>query len=90
MRARRLHQRMRSAPGGQRRCTCAGRPARIACADEGGARASVRLLHAAHVVDGIVKGLPADGWPRDSWQALRKLAMDMVMALHGPTGTSRR
>ena len=50
----------------------------------------MRLLHAAHVVDGIVKGLPADGWPRDSWQALRKLAMDMVMALHGPTGTSRR
>ncbi len=52
--------------------------------------AAVRLLHAAHVVDGIVKGLPADGWPRDSWQALRKLAMDMVMALHGPAGTSRR
>lgn len=46
--------------------------------------AAVRLLHSAHVVDGIVKGLPADGWPRDSWQALRKLAMDMVTALQGP------
>ena len=46
--------------------------------------AAVRLLHSAHVVDGIVKGLPADGWPRDSWQALRKLAMDMVAALQGP------
>ena len=46
--------------------------------------AAVRLLHAAHVVDGIVKGLPADGWPRDSWQALRKLAMDMMAALQGP------
>ncbi len=46
--------------------------------------AAVRLLHSAHVVDGIVKGLPADGWPRDSWQALRKLTMDMVAALQGP------
>lgn len=43
--------------------------------------AAVRLLHSAHVVDGIVKGLPADGWPRDGWQALRKLATDMVTAL---------
>ncbi|MGE8396005.1 MAG: DNA polymerase III subunit delta [Comamonas sp.] len=45
------------------------------------ANAAVRLLHSAHVVDGIVKGLPADGWPRDSWQALRKLAVDMVATL---------
>ncbi|MNY84935.1 DNA polymerase III subunit delta [compost metagenome] len=43
--------------------------------------AAVRLLHSAHVVDGIVKGLPADGWPRDGWQALRKLATDVVAAL---------
>lgn len=43
--------------------------------------AAVRLLHSAHVVDGIVKGLPADGWPRDGWQALRKLATDVVTAL---------
>ena len=43
--------------------------------------AAVRLLHSAHVVDGIVKGLPADNWPSDSWQALRKLAVDMVVAL---------
>lgn len=48
------------------------------------ANAAVRLLHSAHVVDGIVKGLPADGWPRDSWQALRKLAVDMVTALQTP------
>ena len=45
------------------------------------ANAAVRLLHSAHVVDGIVKGLPSDGWPSNSWQALRKLAMDMVTAL---------
>lgn len=48
------------------------------------APAAVRLLHSAHVVDGIVKGLPADGWPSNSWQALRKLATDMVYALQGP------
>ena len=47
------------------------------------ANAAVRLLHSAHVVDGIVKGLPADGWPANGWQALRKLAMDMVTALQG-------
>lgn len=48
------------------------------------ANAAVRLLHSAHVVDGIVKGLPADNWPSDSWQALRKLAADMVTTLQGP------
>ena len=48
------------------------------------ANAAVRLLHSAHLVDGIVKGLPADGWPRDNCQALRKLAMEMVTALQGP------
>ncbi|QTW19348.1 DNA polymerase III subunit delta [Comamonas kerstersii] len=48
------------------------------------ANAAVRLLHSAHVVDGIVKGLPADNWPSDSWQALRKLAVDMVTTLQGP------
>lgn len=46
--------------------------------------AAVRLLHSAHVVDGIVKGLPADGWPGNSWQALRKLAVDMATALQPP------
>lgn len=48
------------------------------------ANAAMRLLHSAHMVDGIVKGLPADNWPSDSWQALRKLAVDMVTALQGP------
>lgn len=48
------------------------------------ANAAVRLLHSAHVVDGIVKGLPADNWPSDSWQALRKLTVDMVTTLQGP------
>ncbi|MBP7564488.1 MAG: DNA polymerase III subunit delta [Burkholderiaceae bacterium] len=33
------------------------------------------LLHSAHVVDGIVKGLKAPGWPDNGWQALHRLAM---------------
>lgn len=53
------------------------------------ANAAVRLLHSAHVVDGIVKGLPSDGWPSNSWQALRKLAMDMVTALQAAPAPRR-
>lgn len=48
-----------------------------------GDAAVVRLLHSAHVVDGIIKGLPAPGWPQDGWQALRRLAQDTVQALQG-------
>lgn len=35
------------------------------------------LLHAAHQVDGIVKGLKQADWPTDSWQALHRLAMQL-------------
>ncbi|MBS7350647.1 MAG: DNA polymerase III subunit delta, partial [Comamonas sp.] len=42
------------------------------------ASACTRLLHAAHVVDGIVKGWPHPEWPRQPWQALHRLAMLMV------------
>ena len=45
--------------------------------------AVVRLLHSAHVVDGIVKGLPSAGWPANGWQALRQLAAEVVQALQG-------
>ena len=38
------------------------------------------LLHAAHLVDGIVKGLKAPGWPTDGWQALHRLATDFCLA----------
>ena len=34
-----------------------------------------RLLHSAHLVDGIVKGLKQADWPSDGWQALHRLAM---------------
>ncbi|HUR88563.1 MAG TPA: DNA polymerase III subunit delta [Ramlibacter sp.] len=35
------------------------------------------LLYAAHLVDGIVKGLKAPGWPTDGWQALQRLAFTL-------------
>jgi DNA polymerase-3 subunit delta len=37
--------------------------------------ALANLLHAAHIVDGIVKGLKTPGWPDSGWQALHRLAM---------------
>ena len=39
--------------------------------------ALARLLHSAHVVDGIVKGLKAPDWPTDGWQALQRLAFQL-------------
>src|SRR6478736_1202105 len=35
------------------------------------------LLHSAHLVDGIVKGLKAPDWPTEGWQALHRLAMQL-------------
>ena len=39
-----------------------------------------QLLHAAHVADGIVKGIKAPGWPANGWQALHRLAADLAHA----------
>jgi DNA polymerase III subunit delta len=36
---------------------------------------TIRLLNAAHTVDGIVKGLKHPDWPANGWQALARLAM---------------
>ena len=33
------------------------------------------LLETAYLVDGVVKGLKAKGWPPDTWQALMRFAM---------------
>ena len=44
--------------------------------------AIANLLHAAHLADGIVKGLKAPGWPTDPWQALHKLAMELCLHAH--------
>ena len=38
------------------------------------------LLHGAHQVDGIVKGLKQPDWPADGWQALHRLALDLSRA----------
>jgi DNA polymerase III subunit delta len=35
---------------------------------------SANLLHAAHITDGIVKGLKSPGWPMQPWAALHQLA----------------
>lgn len=42
------------------------------------------LLHDAHVVDGIVKGLKSPGWPASGWQALHRLAQALCLACAGP------
>jgi DNA polymerase-3 subunit delta len=48
------------------------------------------LLHAAHVVDGIVKGLKAPGWPTNGWQALHRLAMQLCLEVSpSPSGVGR-
>jgi len=54
------------------------------------ATALENLLHGAHVVDGIVKGLKAPGWPADGWQALHKLATDLCLAVAPAAGTAQR
>ena len=42
--------------------------------------ALANLLHAAHQVDGIVKGLKQPDWPANPWQALHRLAMQLCQA----------
>ncbi|QHI98689.1 DNA polymerase III subunit delta [Xylophilus rhododendri] len=41
------------------------------------------LLQDAHKVDGIVKGLPQEGWPANGWQALMRLALRLCRACAG-------
>jgi DNA polymerase-3 subunit delta len=43
------------------------------------------LLHSAHLVDGIVKGLKQPDWPTNNWQALHRLAMRLCQACAGQT-----
>ncbi|WPB57220.1 DNA polymerase III subunit delta [Xylophilus sp. GOD-11R] len=45
------------------------------------------LLQDAHKVDGIVKGLPQEGWPRDGWQALMRLAIRLCRVCAGAPST---
>lgn len=47
-------------------------------------RLLARLLRAAHLVDGIVKGLKQPDWPADGWQALQRLALMLCRACAAP------
>jgi DNA polymerase-3 subunit delta len=53
------------------------------------ASALENLLHGAHLVDGIVKGLKAPGWPNDGWQALHKLALGLCLECAGKPAPAR-
>ncbi|MDY0744583.1 DNA polymerase III subunit delta [Paucibacter sp. R3-3] len=43
-----------------------------------------RLVEAAQICDGLVKGLRHPGWPLDAWAALRKLVLMVVETCAGP------
>ncbi|MGN8080528.1 DNA polymerase III subunit delta [Variovorax sp. 22077] len=53
-------------------------------------RMLARLLRAAHVVDGIVKGLKQPDWPASGWLALQRLALMLCRACGSAGGTPRR
>ena len=56
-------------------------------------RMLVRLLRAAHTVDGIVKGLKQPDWPAGGWQSLQRLALMLCracMASAAPAPASAR
>src|SRR6478672_6168206 len=48
------------------------------------------LLHSAHVVDGIVKGLKQPEWPTNGWQALHRLAMQLCTECATPQANASR
>ncbi len=47
------------------------------------AKQVAELLHAAQLVDGIVKGLKQPDWPSDGWQALHRLAQQLCALCKG-------
>ena len=54
-------------------------------------RMLARLLRAAHLVDGIVKGLKQPDWPAGGWQALQRLALMLCRACgNGAAAAPRR
>ncbi len=50
--------------------------------------AVLRLLHAAHQVDGIVKGLKQPDWPANPWQSLHRLALMLCQECSLPAARS--
>lgn len=49
-----------------------------------------QLLQSAHIVDGIVKGLKAPGWPLQGWAALHRLAQMLCQACLAPVPEKMR
>jgi len=47
------------------------------------------LLHSAHLVDGIVKGLKVPDWPAEGWQALHRLAFALCRECMAPAAVHR-
>ena len=47
------------------------------------------MLHAAHQVDGVIKGLKAEGWPAKPWPALNQLAAMVCTACRGQAPSAR-
>ena len=48
------------------------------------------LLEAAHVCDGLIKGLAHPAWPSEPWAALQRLALLLAQPLQGARGTASR
>ena len=48
------------------------------------------LLHSAHLVDGIVKGLKQPDWPASGWQSLQRLALMLCRACSSAAAAPRR
>jgi DNA polymerase-3 subunit delta len=48
------------------------------------------LVEAAHICDGIVKGLKHLGWPLDPWDALKRLVLLAMQALSAPAAARGR
>ncbi len=51
--------------------------------------ALARLLHAAQVCDGLVKGLRHPDWPADGWEGLKRLALMMLECTSAASGAAR-
>jgi len=49
-----------------------------------------QLLEAAHVCDGLVKGLKHPDWPLDPWDGLKRLVLMTVQGTASLTGAARR
>lgn len=47
------------------------------------------VVEAAHICDGLIKGLPHPDWPQDAWEGLQRLALLMIQASGKNTKAAR-